>query len=45
MVIPTLTSVHIGIPAPAKAYFERVEIVAMEHVAKLLPLPAPAATV
>jgi hypothetical protein len=45
MVIPTVTSVHIGIPATTQAGYERVEIVAMEHVAKLLPLPAPAATV
>jgi hypothetical protein len=39
MVIPTITAAHIGIPAAKpSAGCERVEIVSMEHIVKLLPL-------
>ena len=45
MVIPTPTAAFIGIPAAKQpAGYERVEIVAMEHIVKVLPLPAPAAS-
>jgi hypothetical protein len=41
MIIPTPTAAFIGIPATAQATdCARVEIVAMEHLVKLLPLPA-----
>jgi hypothetical protein len=45
MVIPTMRAAHIGIPTAKKGGgYEHVEIVSMEHIVKLLPLPAAAAS-
>jgi len=44
MVIATPSAAYVGIPMANNGGFSDVDIVAMEHVVKLLPLPTSAAS-